>query len=375
MQQHKSARLFFMLMVSIFCSVFTIVILLWPHKTQNEMQQSTINYNNYNSSGDGNGNTYKSKSFRSWQRVENHNPLLPTSKGGEWGALSRYITESSMTLQDAKRKGWRSTVYFERKVHDLSRLFKQFEVPLNFIFIGACDGTHDKTLEDFVRNGHWRGILVEPVSFNFMDLKKFIHHNNLDHRAVAVRAAVTGKCPESKKVNLTLSDWYLRDPSQEHWVTRQTATLSERVIEGMKEDIRKRRTFFKFLHEEVMCLEGDQVVNEWKNFIDANTTMPNNTNIDPHPFRPHILKVDAEGHDYEILYSFFHRALSDPSVSLPLILQFESKLFEPFNKRKLGRLLEDLGYESNLLEESRRQWGDDSIAILKSDFISKAWER
>lgn len=47
----------------------------------------------------------------------------------------------------------------------------------------------------------------------------------------------------------------------------------------------------------------------------------------PFPFRrrrrPHILKIDVEGHDYEVLMSFLRP--DTPLNQLPLLIEFEAK--------------------------------------------------
>jgi len=374
---HKAqpTRLFFALLAGVFLVVFLLMLTIWP-RGHGVKEEDRLPYQDA-----ANASSSVPMHFPGRQRqrqragVDHHlrlqaNPPPPTSplEERERFALEHFY-KSDFTLNEARKKRWRTTVFFEHKVQELSRLFLQANAYLNVVFVGACDGTHDKTIETLIRSPHWRAILVEPISFNFVDLQKFLLHNDVSHRAVAVRAAVSNKCPWPR-INITLTDWHIRDPKQEHWVVRQTATLSEKVVEGMKRDVAEKRAYYKLLKEEVPCLVGGDVLNEWAKFIDKNSSTQNaETTPNIRAFRPFVLKVDSEGWDYEIVYSFLQKVSISSPQSLPVLIQFESKLIEAFNKRKLQRLLQDVGYETNILEEPRSIWGDDSVAILRPEAV------
>jgi hypothetical protein len=75
-------------------------------------------------------------------------------------------------------------VYAQR----LSDVFKQAGASLNFMLVGACDGTHDKTIRDrFLTNANWEGVFVEPVGVNYRDLLSFLGEKNVTHRSIAIR--------------------------------------------------------------------------------------------------------------------------------------------------------------------------------------------
>lgn len=91
----------------------------------------------------------------------------------------------TLTVKDLDPAYW-STVeswkaqpqnYFDHYVTVLSDIFAKKQPPatINFILVGACDGSHDKTIsEHYLPNKHWRGAFVEPFEMNYNDLTKFM---------------------------------------------------------------------------------------------------------------------------------------------------------------------------------------------------------
>lgn len=70
--------------------------------------------------------------------------------------------------------------------------------------------------------------------------------------------------------------------------------------------------------------------------------------------RPHILKIDVEGHDFQVLMSFFR--WDTPVSQLPLLVEFEAKSIAK-NFPKAKERLESLGYIVS-------PYGQDGFAIL-----------
>lgn len=59
----------------------------------------------------------------------------------------------------------------------------------------------------------------------------------------------------------------------------------------------------------------------------------------PRKRRPHILKIDVEGHDYDVLMNFL--TLQTPAHELPLLVDFEAKSIAkmfPAAKERLEQL-------------------------------------
>lgn len=75
--------------------------------------------------------------------------------------------------------------------------------------------------------------------------------------------------------------------------------------------------------------------------------------------RPHVLKIDVEGHDHEVLMSFVN--LKTPAAELPLLIEFEAKsIGEHFPAAK--KELEEIGYVVS-------NFAADGFAMLKSEKI------
>lgn len=118
--------------------------------------------------------------------------------------------------------------YFNSYSEKLSDVFHNNNAMLNFVLIGACDGTYDQTIQDlYWPNQHWQGIFVEPILMNFLDLKKNFHERiNTLNRSVFIQAAVTQKCPAAN-VSLKVPNFEQLYPNETfpHWKRRQIATI------------------------------------------------------------------------------------------------------------------------------------------------------
>jgi hypothetical protein len=74
-----------------------------------------------------------------------------------------------------------------------------------------------------------------------------------------------------------------------------------------------------WIFEYVRCVNGPEVLADWAKGL----SQKYNTKKGPVRMRPHILKVDVEGHDYEVLSGFL--ADDVPTAELPLLVSFEAK--------------------------------------------------
>ena len=84
--------------------------------------------------------------------------------------------------------------YFDLYIQKLSSIFQQNRANVNFISIGACDGTNDLTIKRYLKFSHWHGMFIEPVSINYDALVKFLADNQVTDRSFALRAAATDIC-------------------------------------------------------------------------------------------------------------------------------------------------------------------------------------
>jgi hypothetical protein len=91
-------------------------------------------------------------------------------------------------------------------------------------------------------------------------------------------------------------------------------------------------------------------------------------------FFPHVIKIDTEGHDFEILSQYL-KDISEHSteIPLPLLIQFESKLIRPYDLKRLDEQLVKLEYESTLIHRPGVNEGSDSVAILTKQAIYQSY--
>jgi Methyltransferase FkbM domain len=92
----------------------------------------------------------------------------------------------------------------------------------------------------------------------------------------------------------------------------------------------------------VRCITPPEILAEWA----ANSTTQsgpanrrNKKSAGPKRRRPHVLKIDVEGHDYQVLMGFLLD--STPIADLPLLIEFEAKSIEkhfPEVKDRLERM-------------------------------------
>jgi hypothetical protein len=224
----------------------------------------------------------------------------------------------SLTQADYNATNWAVTMryqpsnFFEHYTLQLSKTFLEQRAMVNFVMVGACDGTHDKTIRDrFLPNSHWRGVFVEPFEMNFRDLSHFMEENNVLSRAYLLRAAATFRC-NTTMVKMKRPTFEEKNQSLPHWMRREIGAI-------VPYDKLDRPATGGWTFEYAPCVNGQQILQNWTNYLQIPSTTPNGKAR----LRPHILKVDAEGHDYQVLMSFLHDRI--PSQGLPLLINFEAK--------------------------------------------------
>lgn len=110
------------------------------------------------------------------------------------------LTENDYSVDywNEKFKSTTASDFFNGYAMKLSNIFKDVKAKVNFVLVGACDGTGDKTIKNiYLPNDHWRGVFVEPMSINVRDLIQFMAAKNIAHRSMIIRAAATSKCVNS----------------------------------------------------------------------------------------------------------------------------------------------------------------------------------
>lgn len=83
---------------------------------------------------------------------------------------------------------------FDHFVRKLSVAMKQSGAVLYFVSIGACDGSHDETIDQFANSNHWLGVFVEPMKKNIEDLNAMLARASSLDRSTILTAAATDVC-------------------------------------------------------------------------------------------------------------------------------------------------------------------------------------
>jgi hypothetical protein len=199
-------------------------------------------------------------------------------------SLDDYNATSWQHLSKSKSGSFlRPSEQFNHYALKLSRLWATSHVDVNFVLIGACDGTHDQTIRDlYIPNDHWRGLLVEPVTRNYRDLINFVASNKLSNRTSLLQAAVTNRC-ERPQISFKASVREDYKPESPHWLRRQIGHIFMPEVEAEK--LNKSIAHIdptKWEIELVPCAVPHMI----RMLVDE---------------RISILKVDAEGHDHLVV--------------------------------------------------------------------------
>jgi hypothetical protein len=102
-----------------------------------------------------------------------------------------------------------------------SKIAEKLGAYVNFISIGACDGTNDDTIKDrFLANPHWFGVFVEPMSNNFADLTNFLAVSGVANRSTTIRGAAYAEC-KSPSIEVQRPLGINENLDQPHWLRRQ----------------------------------------------------------------------------------------------------------------------------------------------------------
>lgn len=221
-------------------------------------------------------------------RAEADSTLFPGPKIQK-RALQIWKRYLEITLKKNEVSRWNSlyksniSSLFEHYASTMSEIFKRNEAVINFVMVGACDGTNDRTISNlFLQNHHWRGVFIEPFTINFHDLTRFFGDRGLSsQRAYSLQGAVTDTC-SCDKIKVRRPTFEESDPDAPHWIRRQIGAvvppnkLNASISKG-------------WMAEWVRCLTASDVMKDWTQHLLGSDRWK--------LLRPHILKIDTEGHD------------------------------------------------------------------------------
>lgn len=245
--------------------------------------------------------------------------------------------------------------FFDQYLRKLSKVFKESNAIVNFALVGACDGISDPTIKyRYLKLDHWRGVFVEPMTINVRDLTKFLADNGAANRSLVIQAAATDVCAEPTiKVERPLYEEKANSSSIPHWLRRQIGSIVPKTRDHARPE---------WMLEEVACLTAPEILLQWAESTSTHKQKnkeKRNKNKKTKKRRPHILKIDAEGHDYEVLMGFV--GPDTPVQELPLLIEFEAKSIGPkFPTAKAN--LEARGYVVT-------PFGQDGFAMLRHEYM------
>jgi len=277
----------------------------------------------------------------------------------------------SLTDRDYDYNEWRksfhsrSTVdFFNGYAKKLSSLFNSYNAKVNFVMVGACDGTGDNTIKHlYLPNQHWRGVFVEPLTMNVRDLIGYMSNHQASHRSMIIQAAATAEC-KTPTIVMERPLYEEKNASIPHWLRRQIGSLLPSSTNPKARNYPRR----DWTTEEVRCVTATDILREWS------ASSRNGTAVDKGAARakerrgakkrrPHVLKIDVEGHDFEVLMGFLNDKAMIREYGLPLLIDFEAKSIAKKFPKARDRMT-SLGYIVS-------PFGQDGFALLHGDVIRR----
>ena len=171
---------------------------------------------------------------------------------------------NTLSENDYNATFWRVTMrtqpqnFFVHYGELLSHVFADNNAMVNFVLVGACDGTNDQTIRDaYIPNKHWRGMFVEPVPKNYLELTKFLESNMVTDRSFTLNTAVTDIC-ETANVTFKVSAVEDNDPDAPHWVRRQIGSIVK-PGQVFKAD--------RWKLEQVKCSTPTEIMSTWSAYL------------------------------------------------------------------------------------------------------------
>jgi FkbM family methyltransferase len=207
--------------------------------------------------------------------------------------------------------------YFDKYAGRISTVFQNNQANVNFVSVGACDGITDPIIKNrFLKNDHWRAVFIEPMTPNVRDLRTFIEQHGATNRSLVIQAAATSECTEPTiKVERPLyEERNTENKTIPHWLRRQIGS----IVPSHRDHARPDWTL-----EEVRCVTASDILDDWTAAQNKLESQIKKRGPKTRRMRPHVLKIDVEGHDYEVLMGFLLDEI--PVQDLPLIIEFEAK--------------------------------------------------
>ena len=205
-------------------------------------------------------------------------------------------TASLVPELDYNASNWRyrfrsrsTTDYFNFYVRRLSDIYKKNNAEVNFAMVGACDGISDPVIKfQFLKQPHWKGVFVEPMSINVRDLHLYLSNNNASSRSLIIRAAATDVCrsPTIDVERPLYEEKALKEnKTVPHWLRRQIGSILPHNRNHARPD---------WVVETVACKTSADILRDWATAVPILRGDGKASKVTKR--RPHILKVTTYYH-------------------------------------------------------------------------------
>ena len=219
------------------------------------------------------------------------------------------------------------TWYPSQWTFDILNSYSLYNKNITFVQIGSNNGQHGDPLHKYIKLNNWKGVLIEPVSYLFNELK--CNYKGFEANLSFENSAVTDSGEDQKFYRLKKS----LQPSLPYWYD-QLGTFKKDVILKHKEFISCFNELF--IEETVNTITFKELLkkHEIKNL--------------------NLIHIDTEGYDYEII-----KSIPFDSLNVDLIM-FEHKHLSHSDYKNGLKILRKHGYTVKTMDQS------DTIAVKRS---------
>lgn len=157
---------------------------------------------------------------------------------------------------------------------DILKKYSDYNENVSFIQIGSNNGVSADPIHHLIIENNWSGILIEPVSYLYDELKK--NYNSIRNRLVFENCAIATECGELKFYRLRKSE----SPGLPFWYD-QLGSFNKEVVMQHRDSIPAFDELF--MEDKVRAITFNHLIQKHS---------VKNINL---------VQIDTEGYDYEIL--------------------------------------------------------------------------
>jgi FkbM family methyltransferase len=200
----------------------------------------------------------------------------------------------------------------QKPIDEILESYSHLKKNVFFIQIGSNDGVSGDSINKYVNQYNWQGLLVEPVSYLFKKLKR--NYSSHQSRLVFENSAVSSEDGEAIFYRLKTDN----DPNLPSWYS-ELGTFNKEIILKHKNDI----SGF-----------DDLLIEEKIKTISFNTLLQkhNIENVD-------LIQIDTEGYDFEII-----KLINFKNLKLDIII-FEHRHLNKSDHKQSIKILNMNGFK------------------------------